>query len=69
MSDFDANAPLDVSDLGVYKSTTPELIVVNRRAFEATTNIGQYYYLIFCLWSCTAFTPCHPLNLLLRSQA
>lgn len=40
MSEFDANAPLDVSELGVYKSTTPELIVVNRRAFEATTSIG-----------------------------
>lgn len=41
MSDFDANAPLNMEELRVYKSTTPELIVVNQRAFEATTSIGK----------------------------
>jgi len=43
MTDFDTHAPLDMSELGVYKSTTPELIVVNKRAFEATTSIGKRY--------------------------
>lgn len=42
MSDFDVHAPLNTEELRVYKSTTPELIVVNRRAFEATTSIGKH---------------------------
>lgn len=44
MSEFDANAPLDMGELDIRKSTTPEIIVVNGRSYEATTSIGTINY-------------------------
>jgi hypothetical protein len=50
MSDFASErATLDMNELDIRKTTTPELIVVNRRAFEATTSIGESYQNI-ALW-------------------
>lgn len=36
----DVTAPLDLGSLVVYKNTTPEVIAVGKRGFEATTSIG-----------------------------
>jgi hypothetical protein len=48
MSDFASErGTLDMGELDIRKTTTPELIVVNRRAFEATTSIGKN--LSYCL--------------------
>jgi hypothetical protein len=41
MADFNVRSLLDVNELNVWKTSTPELIVVNRRAYEATTSIGK----------------------------
>ena len=43
MSEFQAPAVLDMNELDIRKATTPELIIVNQRAYEATTSIGMHY--------------------------